>query len=298
MRINITVMNNIGFIGTGVMGKPMAMNILKKGYHLIVYARNREKAEDLIEQGAVFAESPKLLAEQCKTIVLSLPFDPEICEVITGDKGLLKTAAEGSLIIDTSTATPANAVAMAEASGVRGVDYIDAPVSGGVKGAIDGSLTFIVGGSEKAVMKAGPVFGAMGKSVFRVGDVGTGMTLKALNQIICALNTLTICETVVLGEKLGVSAERFYEVLSHCAANSYHLQSKLPDFIIPKSFDTGHRIEMMIKDLDIALDIANQNNVDMKFSRTGTDLYREGAENGYAGLDISSMSVYLSEKSK
>ena len=116
MRINITVMNNIGFIGTGVMGKPMAMNILKKGYQLIVYARNREKVKDLMEQGAVFAESPKLLAEQCKTIVLSLPFDPEISEVITGDKGLLKTAAEESLIIDTSTATPANAVAMA---GVR-----------------------------------------------------------------------------------------------------------------------------------------------------------------------------------
>ena len=288
----------IGFVGLGIMGKSMSLNLLKAGIDLTVWNRTKEKVTALQDQGANVADSLGTLAQNSDIIITIVNDTPDVEEIIFGRSGLITSLSPGKIIIDMSTISPDATERLANKLREKQIEMLDAPVSGGVKGAIDGSLTFIVGGSEKAVMKAGPVFGAMGKSVFRVGDVGTGMTLKALNQIISALNTLTICETVVLGEKLGVSAERFYEVLSHCAANSYHLQSKLPDFIIPKSFDTGHRIEMMIKDLDIALDIANQNNVDMKFSRTGTDLYREGAENGYAKLDISSMSVYLSGKSK
>ena len=133
----------------------------------------------------------------------------------------------------------------------------------------------------------------MGDAIYRVGDVGTGRTLKALNQIISAMNTLTICETVVLGEKLGITTQKFYEVLRHCAANSYHLQSKMPNFIIPEKFDTGHRIEMMIKDLEIALQIARDNNVPMYLSSLGTQMYRAGSVGGYAKKDISSMVKYL-----
>ena len=284
---------NIGFIGTGVMGKPMAMNILKSGFPLIVYARNPKKVKELIDNGAQLANSPLELSKVCEFIVLSLPFDPEVSEIINGKNGIRSGANRGTMIIDTTTGTPQNSIEMAAILAEKGIDYIDAPVSGGVKGAIDGTLTFISGGTEKAIEKATPVLNVMGSAIFRVGDVGTGRTLKALNQIISAMNTLTICETLVLGEKLGVTAEKFYEVLSHCAANSYHLQSKMPNFIIPEKFDTGHRIEMMIKDLDIALQIARDNNVPMQLSSLGTQMYRDGSSSGYAKKDISAMVKYL-----
>jgi 2-hydroxymethylglutarate dehydrogenase len=284
---------NIGFIGTGVMGKPMAKNILKSGYPLTLYARNPDKVIELINDGAQLVNSPSEVAKKCEVIVLSLPFDPEVKEIITGKNGLLSGAGSISLIIDTTTGTPQNSIDMASLAASHGIDYIDAPVSGGVQGAIEGTLTFIVGGNEKAIAKATPVLNTMGSNIYRVGDVGTGRTLKALNQIISAMNTLTICETVVLGEKLGVTADKFYEVLSHCAANSYHLQTKMPNFIIPGKFDIGHRIEMMIKDLEIALQIARDNNVPMYLSSLGTQMYRAGSASGYAKKDISSMVKYL-----
>lgn len=283
----------IGFIGAGVMGKPMARNILKSGHSLVVYARNEDKVKDLINEGVHLVSSPSQVAKECEVIVLSLPFDPDVTEIITGKDGLLSGASAGTLIIDTTTGTPQNSIDMASACLSKGIEYIDAPVSGGVQGAVDGTLTFIIGGSEKAIEKAGPVLKAMGRTIYRVGDVGTGRMLKALNQIISAMNTLIICETVVLGRKLGVTAEKFYEVLSHCSANSYHLQSKMPNFIIPEKFDSGHRIEMMIKDLDIALQIARDNEVPMPISNQGTELYRAGAATGYAKKDISAMVKYL-----
>lgn len=284
---------NIGFIGTGTMGKPMAENILKSAHQLWVYARNQKKVEDLVNAGAQLVGSPAELAEKCEFIVLSLPFDPEVTEIITGENGILVNAKPGTMVIDTTTGTPQNSIEMAAVLSKQSVDYIDAPVSGGVKGAIDGTLTFISGGTEEAIEKATPVLNLMGKAIFRVGDIGTGRTLKALNQIISAMNTLTICETLVLGEKLGVTPEKFYEVLSQSAANSYHMQSKLPNFIIPDQFDTGHRIEMMIKDLEIALQIARDNNVPMQLSSLGTQMYRAGSSSGYAKKDISAMVKYL-----
>jgi len=284
---------NIGFIGTGTMGKPMARNIIKAGYKLIIYARHKYKVEELINEGAQLVNSSAEVAQNCEISILSLPFDPDVEEVISGKDGFLMGAIEDRIIIDTTTGTPQNSVDMASLALSHGVNYIDAPVSGGIQGAIDGTLTFIVGGNERTIEKATPILNAMGKDIFRVGDVGTGRTLKALNQIISALNTLTICETVVLGEKLGVTSDKFYEVLSHCAANSYHLQSKMPNFIIPEKFDTGHRIEMMIKDLEIALQIARDNCVPMFLSSLGTQMYRAGYASGYAKKDISAMVKYL-----
>lgn len=283
----------IGFIGTGTMGKPMAKNILKSNQQLCVYARHPGKVEDLVSIGAQSVGSPAELANQCEFIILSLPFDPEVSEIITGKNGILMAAKSGTMVIDTTTGTPQNSIEMAAVLAKQSIDYIDAPISGGVNGAIDGTLTFISGGTEQAMKKATPVLHLMGKAIFRVGDIGSGRTLKALNQIISAMNTLTICETLVLGEKLGVTPEKYYEVLSHCAANSYHMQSKLPNFIIPEQFDTGHRIEMMIKDLEIALQIARDNNVPMQLSSLGTQMYRAGSSNGYAKKDISAMVKYL-----
>jgi len=284
---------NVGIIGTGTMGKPMAHNILKAGHSLIIYARHPEKVKDLEAEGAKLVASPADVGTESECILLSLPFDPEVEEVVLGEKGILAGASSGAVILDTTTGTPKAAVQVASVTAQKGVGYVDAPISGGVKGAIEAKLTFIVGGENTDVKKAIPLMEELGANVFQVGPVGAGRAVKALNQIISALNTLTLCETVVLGRKLGVSPETFFEVLSKCAANSYHLQTKLPQFIIPGKFDGGHRIEMMIKDLEIALQVAKEFNTPAMLTGLGIQMYRAGASAGYAKKDISAMVNFL-----
>jgi 3-hydroxyisobutyrate dehydrogenase-like beta-hydroxyacid dehydrogenase len=284
---------NVGIIGTGTMGKPMARNILKAGHSLIIYARHPEKVKDLEAEGAKLVASPADVGTESECILLSLPFDPEVEEVVLGEKGILAGASSGAVILDTTTGTPKAAVQVASVTAQKGVGYVDAPISGGVKGAIEAKLTFIVGGENADVKKAMPLMEELGANVFQVGPVGAGRAVKALNQIISALNTLTLCETVVLGRKLGVSPETFFEVLSKCAANSYHLQTKLPQFIIPGKFDGGHRIEMMIKDLEIALQVAKEFNTPAMLTGLGIQMYRAGASAGYAKKDISAMVNFL-----
>ncbi len=284
---------NVGIIGTGKMGKPMAKNILKAGYSLIIYARHPEKVKDLESEGAKLVASPADVGAMTEYIILSLPFDPEVEEVVLGGKGILAGASSGAVILDTTTGTPKAAVQVASVTAQKGVGYLDAPISGGVKGAIEGKLTFIVGGEDANVKKAMPLMEKLGSNVFQVGPVGTGRAVKALNQIISALNTLTLCEAVVLGKKLSIPPQTFFEVLSKCAANSYHLQTKLPQFIIPGKFDGGHSIEMMIKDLEIALQVAKEQNISMMLTVLGIQMYRAGASAGYAKKDISAMVNFL-----
>jgi 3-hydroxyisobutyrate dehydrogenase-like beta-hydroxyacid dehydrogenase len=284
---------NVGIIGTGAMGKPMARNILKGSHSLIVYARHPEKVKDLEGEGAKLVSSPAEVGAASEYIVLSLPFDPEVEEVVMGEKGILSGTSPGALILDTTTGTPKAAVDVAAVTARKGVAYLDAPISGAVKGAIEARLTFIVGGEKEAVEKAMPLMRQLGTNVYNVGPVGTGRALKSLNQIISALNTLTLCEAVVLGKKLGVPPETFFEVLSKCAANSHHLQTKLPQFIIPGNFDGGHRIEMMVKDLEIALQVAKELNTSAMLTGLATQMYRAGASAGYAKNDISAMVNFL-----
>ena len=255
----------VGIIGTGAMGKPIAHNILKKaGYSLIVYARHPEKVKDLEAEGAKIVASPADVGQESDCIVLSLPFDPEVEEVVMGERGILSGALPGTLILDTTTGTPKAAVRVAAVTARKGVGYLDAPISGGVKGAIEARLTFIVGGEKEAVEKAMPLMKQLGTNVYNVGPAGTGRAVKALNQI-----------------------------LSKCAANSYHLQTKLPQFIIPGKFDGGHRIEMMVKDLEIALQVAKELNTSAMLTGLATQMYRAGASAGYAKNDISAMVNFL-----
>ncbi len=223
----------VGIIGIGTMGKPMAANILKAGHTLSIYARNPEKAKALEAQGAKVVASPAEVAAASDAVVLSLPFDPEVEEVVLGSRGVAEGAKPGLLILDTTTGSTKGAIQVAERLRPLGIAYLDAPVSGGVKGAVEGTMTFLVGGDKSDVERATPLMNCMGGHIHHLGPVGAGRGLKALVQIIAAMNTLTLCEAVVLGKRLGIEPTRFYEALSDTAANSYHLQSKLPNFIIP-----------------------------------------------------------------
>ncbi len=288
----------IGIIGTGAMGLPISFNLLKSAGELFVYARHREKVTALVKKGATVAATPAELGAACKLILLSLPFDPDVEDVLLGENGVLSRAAAGTIILDTTTGTPAAAVDMEIRCLEKGIGYIDAPISGGVKRAETAELTFIVGGEKRFIDTAMPVMELLGSDIFVVGPVGSGRVLKSLNQIIAGMNTLVLCETVAMGLKFGISPQTFYDVLSKCAANSFHLQTKLPNFIIPDNFAGGHRIEMMIKDLEIGLGIAKEKKFPLMLTGLGNQLYRAGAGSGYADRDISAMVKFFSGLNK
>ena len=283
-----------GFIGTGVMGRPMAHNVLKAGHSLVVFDIQPEQVKDLVDAGATLAQSPADLAARCEALFLSLPADPEVEAVMLGPEGVIAGAGPGTVVIDTTSGTPHAARRMEAAASARQVGYLDAPVSGGVKGAREGTLTLMVGGDGGAVGKVRSLLTAVGRNIYEVGPVGAGRTLKAINQIIAGLNAAILCESLVLAKKAGISAETFLEVLGNTAADSYQLQTKLPQFIIPRKFDGGFRINLMLKDLDIAMEMARQLQAPALISSLGTQLYRAAARSGYGQKDTSSMVQFLS----
>jgi 2-hydroxy-3-oxopropionate reductase len=204
----------VGFVGLGIMGAAMAKNLLGAGHELVVHNRTRAKAEGLAGHGAGVADSPKEVAERSNVIVTMLPGPPEVEEVIAGDNGLLEGSGEGSLIVDMSTSSPLLARELSRTAKGRGIGMLDALVSGGDVGAIDGTLSIMVGGEEDDFERARPLFGVMGETVVHVGGAGAGQTVKACNQVVVALVIEAVSEALVLGSKAGVAPERLVEVLS------------------------------------------------------------------------------------
>jgi 2-hydroxy-3-oxopropionate reductase len=242
----------IGFIGLGIMGKPMARNLMEAGYELVVYNRSRGKVDELAQEGAEAAGSPREVAEQSDVVITMLPDSPEVREIVAGEDGVFEGIKESSLLIDMSTISPVATEALAAAAGDKGVGMLDAPVSGGETGAIDGALSIMVGGSEEDFERARPIFDVLGQTVVRVGEAGAGQVVKACNQIIVALVIEAVSEALVLGSKAGVDPEKIIEVLSGGLAGSKVMEAK-KSFFLEHDFEPGFRVELHHKDLGIAL---------------------------------------------
>ena len=242
----------VGFIGLGIMGKPMAKNLIEAGYDVVVYNRTREKAEDLASEGATVADSPKGVAEQSDIIITMLPDSPQVKEVLAGEDGVLEGVREGALIVDMSTISPVVTEELSQKAKEKGASMLDAPVSGGDVGAIEGTLAIMVGGSEEDFERAKPLFEVMGKTVTHVGPSGTGQVVKAANQIVVALTIEAVSEALVLGSKGGVAPEKILDVLGGGLAGNKVMELKR-EKMLEHSFDPGFRIELHHKDLGIAL---------------------------------------------
>jgi 2-hydroxy-3-oxopropionate reductase len=242
--------DTVGFIGLGIMGKPMAENLVEAGYGLVAYNRTREKAEDL--DGATVAETPRGVAEQSDVIVTMLPDSPQVEDVLAGEEGVFEGIKEGALVVDMSTISPVVTEELADKAGERGASMLDAPVSGGDVGAIEGTLSIMVGGGEEDFERALPLFEVLGKTVTHVGPVGTGQVVKAANQIVVALTIEAVSEALVLGSKAGVPPEKILEVLGGGLAGNKVMEVKR-EKMLEHSFDPGFRIELHHKDLGIAL---------------------------------------------
>ncbi|MCH7559735.1 MAG: 2-hydroxy-3-oxopropionate reductase [Planctomycetes bacterium] len=258
-------MRKIGFIGLGIMGKPMAKNLLKAGYPLIVYDIVPDKAEDVVEAGAKAGSSSKDVAEKSEIVITMLPNSPEVKEAVLGKNGVLEGAKPGTILIDMSSIAPLAGKEVAERAKEQGVIMLDAPVSGGEPKAIDGTLAIMVGGPQETFDEVEGILGVMGASVTRVGEIGSGNMTKLANQIIVALNIAAMSEAMVLATKSGVAPENVYQAIRGGLAGSTVLDAKMP-LVLQGNFKPGFRIELHIKDLANALDTAEDVGVPVPLS--------------------------------
>lgn len=242
----------IGFIGIGIMGKPMARNLMKAGYQLVVYNRTPGPMDELAAEGARAASNPQAVAEQSEVIITMLPDSPQVQEVMTGEHGVLAGARAGTLVIDMSTISPVVTQQLAQAAQARGVRMLDAPVSGGDIGAQQGTLSIMVGGSAENFAQAKPLFEVLGKTIVHVGGIGAGQVVKACNQIVVALTIEAVSEALVLGSKAGVDPAVILRVLSGGLAANRVMEVRGPKFL-QHNFQPGFKIALHHKDLGIAL---------------------------------------------
>jgi len=259
------MMKKIGFIGLGIMGKPMAKNLLKAGYSLTVYDIVAERMDDVVEAGAKAGSSSKEVAEKSEIVITMLPNSPEVKEAVLGKNSVLEGAKPGTILIDMSSIAPLASKEVAEKAKEKGVTVLDAPVSGGEPKAIEGTLAIMVGGPQETFDEVEDILSVMGASVTRVGEIGSGNMTKLANQIIVALNIAAMSEAMVLAAKAGVNAEKVFQAIRGGLAGSTVLDAKMP-LVLEGNFKPGFRIELHIKDLANALDTAHEVGVPVPLS--------------------------------
>ena len=284
----------VGFVGLGIMGAAMARNLLAADCGLVVHNRTRAKAKGLAKHGAEVADSPGDVAMRSDIIITMLPGPPDVEEVVAGEGGLLEGAREGALIVDMSTSSPALARELSRTAKDRGVGMLDAPVSGGDVGAVEGTLSIMVGGDEEDFERARPLFEAMGKTVVHVGGSGSGQVVKACNQIVVALVIEAVSEALVLGSKAGVAPERIIEVLSGGLAASKVLEVKGEKFL-SHDFGPGGKVEYHRKDLGIALAAGREHGAALPITAVVDQMFGALVAKGRGGWDHSALVTLLEE---
>jgi len=269
----------IGFIGLGVMGKSMAGHLLDAGHTLHVYTRTREKAADLLARGAVWADSPAAIAQACDIVFTIVGFPQDVEAVYLGDNGLVANAKPGAILVDMTTSKPDLAVRIAEALAARGGRALDAPVSGGDKGAREGTLSIMVGGDRAAFDAVLPLFEIMGKNIVYQGPAGSGQHCKLCNQIAIASNMLGVCEAIAYARQAGLDPETVLKSISAGAAGSWSLSNLAPR-MLAGNFDPGFYVKHFIKDMAIAAESADGLRLDTPGLDLALALYRTLAAAG------------------
>jgi 2-hydroxy-3-oxopropionate reductase len=247
----------IGFIGLGIMGKPMCKNLLKAGHEVIACDLVRAAVDELVAAGAKAGASPKEIAAQVELVITMLPNSPEVRQVVLGKDGILEGAKAGLIVADMSSIAPLASREVAAKLAEKGVEMLDAPVSGGQPKAIDGTLSVMVGGKKEVFDRCLPVFKAMAASAVLVGDIGAGNVAKLANQVVVALNIAAVSEALVLAAKAGVEPELVFQAIRGGLAGSTVMDAKAP-LMLDRKFNPGFRINLHIKDLGNALDTGHQ----------------------------------------
>jgi 2-hydroxy-3-oxopropionate reductase len=287
-------LKKVGFIGLGIMGKPMARNLVKAGYALTVYNRSRPAMDELKLNGAALGESPKEVASASEVVITMLPNSPDVESVVLGPKGVLEGAKAGTILIDMSTISPIVSQKIYQEAKKRGVRALDAPVSGGEKGAIEGILSIMVGGDKEVFDQVVPIFQAMGKTITYMGSAGAGGFTKLANQVIVAINLTAIGEALTLGMKAGIDPELLIKALSGGMANSRCLEMKGPQ-IIKGNFQPGFKIDLHFKDLGLIMEAARALQVPLPTTALVQELFSALRVKGRGGLDHSAVITLLED---
>ncbi len=269
----------IGFIGTGVMGKSMAFNLMKKGYQVSVYTRTKAKAGELLENGAKWCDSPKEICEEANVIITMVGYPSDVEEVYFGENGLIHHAKEGTYLIDMTTSKPALAATIYEEAKKRGIHALDAPVSGGDIGAREGRLSIMVGGDEEDFQTVMPVFEALGTNIVYHGKAGSGQHTKMCNQIVVATQMIGVAEAMAYAVKSGLDPEKVLKSITTGAAASWSLSNLAPK-MIKGDFKPGFYIKHIIKDMDIALEEAESMGMEIPGVALASSIYKKLAEQG------------------
>lgn len=279
-------MKRIGFIGLGIMGKPMAKNLLKAGYPLAVYDLRPEPVQELAAAGAAAGQSPRQVAAVSDTIITMLPDSPNVEDAVLGVDGVIEGAQPGAIFVDMSSIAPRTSREISARLAEKGVAMLDAPVSGGEPKAVEGTLAIMVGGPQAAFDEVGEILGVMGTSITRVGEIGSGNVTKLANQIIVAVNIAAASEALVLAAKAGVNPEMVFKAIRGGLAGSAVLEAKVP-MMLAGNFKPGFRIDLHIKDLMNALRTADDMRVPLPLARQALEIMEDLRADGKAGDDHS-----------
>jgi len=283
-----------GFIGLGIMGKPMARNLIKAGYDVCAVGGHAQQViEELKPEGLKVLDTPASVAQAADAVITCLPDSPDVEEVCLGEHGLLAGASAGLVIADMSTISPMVAKRIAGEAAQKGVAFLDAPVSGGQKGAIEGTLSIMVGGDAEPVKRFMPLFEAMGKTIVHVGPSGAGQFTKCANQIICSVTWQAIAEGMALGAKAGVDPAKMLEAISAGAARCWALEVRTPE-VLRGNFEPGFMAKLQYKDLGIALEAGKAFEVPQPVTAMVTEFYKAIVAAGRGDWDTSAL-VTLTE---
>ncbi|MBI2538301.1 MAG: 2-hydroxy-3-oxopropionate reductase [Deltaproteobacteria bacterium] len=284
----------IGFIGLGIMGKPMARNLIKAGYSLVVHNRSRPAVDELAKEGAKAADSPQAVAAQTEVVITMLPDSPDVELVYAGERGVFAGARKGMLLIDMSSISPVVARKLARAAEGKGAEMLDAPVSGGEVGAINAALSIMIGGKAPAVERAMPIFQALGKNIVHIGDAGAGQVAKAANQVVVGLTIAAVSEALVLSAKAGVDPAKVRQVLLGGFAQSRILDAH-GQKMLERNFKPGFRIRLHEKDLSIALATAREYGVSLPLTAIADQMMITMKATGRGDLDHAGLVTLIEE---
>lgn len=281
--------NIVGFIGTGVMGSSMTGHLLAGGNEVHVYNRTKSKAEKLIQMGAVWEDSPSALASKCSIIFTIVGYPKDVEDIYLGKNGLIESAAKGSLLVDMTTSSPKLAERISEAGRARGISVLDAPVTGGDRGAREAKLTILVGGEKEDFERALPYFSLMGTNIRHMGKAGCGQYTKLVNQITLAGTMTGMCEGLAFAKGCGLDQKEVLEAISGGAAGSWSLTNYGPR-ILNGDFDPGFFVKHYIKDMKLAEEAADEMALDLPALSLTRELYEEISEGGLG--DYGTQSLY------
>ena len=287
----------IGFIGLGIMGKPMSKNLLKAGYELVVCDVVKAAVDEVVAAGARAAANPKEVAKQTDIIITMLPNSPQVKDVVLGENGVIEGAKAGSVVVDMSSIAPLVSREVSARLAAKGVEMLDAPVSGGEPKAIDGTLSVMVGGKQAIFDKCFPVMKAMAGSVVLTGSIGAGNVTKLANQIIVALNIAAMSEALILATKAGVEPELVYNAIRGGLAGSTVLDAKAP-LVMDRKFNPGFRINLHIKDLQNVLDTSHEIGVSLPLTAAVMEIMQALKVDGKGDNDHGGLIQYYEKMAK